>query len=293
MSAEQNRAVVDLARALARTIERHDSHLPLVEACQRCLKAGAPDSFTSVAITVVASHLGAAEVRLFLPGRLGELLAAGPSVVDANTAAFERLREALPDRIGEGDEAPVLLGDGATLLGLYGSLAAFPASLLQAAATKRIGLELLGHLPTVLRAAPGEVATALLPGLATVMPDHLRPIRVADVEWRVPGGELLALLLAARLGDGAAAEVPLLWFHLAVQLLALRDLDPGRMLRAAEVLGVCEVACRGLATMIRIVPELTVQVPLADLDLTRWEMLLAMPVPSRKVVRDSLRIVPK
>lgn len=293
MPADQSRAVVELARALARTIERHDSHLALIEGCQRCVRAEAPDDFVRVAVAVVASHLGAVEVRQYLPGKLGELLETCTAVVDGNIAAVEKLRGALHNRVGEGAEAPVLLGDGAALLGLYGTLSAFRATVLEAAATKRVGLEILGQLAPVLRSAPDEVATAFVPGLVTALPGALRPIRAGEMVWQVPTGELLALLLAARLGDPEAAPLPLQWFHLAVQLLTLRDLDPGRLVMAAEALGVGGATCRGLATMTRIIPELTVQVPLAQLDLSRWETLLAMPVPSRKVVRESLKIVPK
>jgi hypothetical protein len=293
MSSEQTRAVVDLARALARSIERRDRHLPLIEACQRCIRASDPDDFSRAAIAVAAGHLGDEAARQYLPGKLGDLLASCSGIAEANRATLGRLHAALADRVVEGAEAPILLGDAATLLGLYGTLGAFRIALLEAAVTRQVGIELVGELGLLLRSVPGEGAIAFLPTLSTVLPKLLKTTRVDEVDWRVPTGELLAMLLAARMGDNEAAPVPLLWFHLAVQLLALRDFDPGPAVEAAEELGVGPAVRRGLALMTRVLPELTVQVPMAQLDLARWELLLSTPVVSRKVVRDSLRLIPK
>ena len=291
MNSEQTQSVVHLARLIAGAIRRGDTVGDrLVEACLRCRDGRAPDHFTSVGLDMW--HMIAAPGPGVIGGLRSDLRYLLEHHVEIGRTNLETFREVSSYLGGNGavSQQPVLLGDAAVLLSLYGTLAAFEASLWVVALQGADGRLMRSGTAAVLSAGPFDLRVCSAGRLEEPLKHFSRSEEVDGTEWRVPTGELMAVLLAARVGDPEALPSPPMWFHLAVAIMGWKEyLDFDEMLELADDL---ELSChvhRGLAITAKLFPEVRAMVPIRKLDIPTWERLLALPLATRRVVRESMR----
>ena len=280
MDNEHLQTSLRLARSIAVVLRGNGEALDeLLGAAELCRDARLPDDFTGVGLVVWRQRRGAGA-----PPLRADL----QYIVDRQ-ATFERENaEALEAiaRLACGTEEPALIGDGAVLLGLYGTLAAFRAAewvvLVRQGANGAAAAAAGGDLPFVLRVGPSQ-------RLEVPLARWSAGVEAAGCRWRVPVDELFVVLLAARVGDPAALPSPPHWFHLAVAMLAWRDrLNVHTVLTLADRLDLAAKAQRGLAMVGSLFPELKPGLDLSSFEIPLWERLLAVPVAARRVVRESM-----
>ena len=293
MNSEQTQSVVHLARLLGGAIRRGEAVADrLLEACLRCRDASAPDHFTSVGLDMW--HMLAApesvvigELRLDLRSLLERRVAIGRTNVKALTEVARSLGSS---GNGEGRRRPVLLGDAAVLLSLYASLASFEASL-WVVALQGLGQTLMrSGTVEVVAAVPFDLRVSAAGRLAEPLKYYSRIEEAGGIEWLVPTEELMAVLLAARVGDPEAVPAPPMWFHLAVAILGWKEhLDFDEILELADDLELGGRVHRGLAITSSVFPEIAGLVPSHKLQIPLWERILVLPLAARRVVRESMK----
>jgi hypothetical protein len=286
MESAQLRTSLDYARGIAAALRGDDEAVAgLLEGAQACRDARVPDEFSGVGLVVW---------RRFVAGAAPAVRPDLQYILDRHVAIERANREAL-EAIGQLVDAngthegppPALIGDDSVLLGLYGTLAAFRAVewvvLVRPTANgadRRNGAAL--ELPFTLRVGPSQRLEVPLRRWST-------GVSAAGRTWRVPTGELFAVLLAARVGDPAALPSPPHWFHLAVMLMAWRgSLKVQTVLTLADRLDLGARVQRGLAMVASLFPELKAGLDVASFEIPLWERLLAVPVAARRVVRESM-----
>jgi len=280
MENEHLRTSLRLARSIAVVLRGNGEALDeLLGAAELCRDARLPDDFTGVGLVVWQQRRGAGAPPL--RADLQYIVDRQATVERENAEALEAIA-----RLACGTEEPALIGDGAVLLGLYGTLAAFRAAewvvLVRQGANGAAAAAAGGDLPFVLRVGPSQ-------RLEVPLARWSAGVEAAGCRWRVPVDELFVVLLAARVGDPAALPSPPHWFHLAVAMLAWRDrLNVHTVLTLADRLDLAAKAQRGLAMVGSLFPELKPGLDLSSFEIPLWERLLAVPVAARRVVRESM-----
>jgi hypothetical protein len=286
MESAQLRTTLDYARGIAAALRGDEAAVAgLLTGAQECRDARVPDEFSGVGL-VVWQKLRSGAVPAIRPD-LQYILDRHVGVERANREALEAIGQVVDANGGHEGTPPALIGDDSVLLGLYGTLAAFRAVewvvLVRPAANgthRQVSAAL--ELPFTLRLGPSQRLEVPLRRWSTNM-------TAAGRTWRVPIGELFAVLLAARVGDPAALPSPPHWFHLAVALMAWRDsLNVHTVLTLADRLDIGARAQRGLAMVGSLFPELKPSLDLSSFEIPLWERLLAVPVAARRVVRESM-----
>jgi hypothetical protein len=220
---------------------------------------------------------------------LREVLGRGPAFEAANIEALRSIAAWAEAQPGSGRLPPVMLGDAAVLHGLYGCWDAFRASLWVIAldADDTAGAAVTGAFSG---APPDDFRFGGLGPLAGYLDRWTADVEIGGTRWLMPTGELLVMLLAARVGDPEALPMPPAWFHLAVALLAWHGRVSARLaLGLAGELGVQPHVARGLAIVGEMLPEVRRVLPKGRLEIPMWERLLAVPVAARRVVRETIR----
>jgi hypothetical protein len=280
MDNEHLRTSLRLARSIAVVLRGDGEALAgLLSAAELCRDARLPDDFTGVGLVVWQRRRGAGAPPL--RADLQYIVDRQAIVERENSEALEAVA-----RLACGTEEPALIGDGAVLLGLYGTLAAFRAAewvvLVRQGANGAAAAAAEGELPFVLRVGPSQRLEVPLARWSV-------GVEAAGCRWRVPVGELFVVLLAARVGDPAALPSPPHWFHLAVAMLTWRDrLNVHTVLTLADRLDLAAKAQRGLAMVGSLFPELKPGLDLSSFEIPLWERLLAVPVAARRVARESM-----
>jgi len=280
MDNEHLQTSLRLARSIAVVLRGNGEALDeLLGAAELCRDARLPDDFTGVGLVVWRQRRGAGAPPL--RADLQYIVDRQATVERENAEALEAIA-----RLACGTEEPALIGDGAVLLGLYGTLAAFRAAewvvLVRQGANGAAAAAAGGDLPFVLRVGPSQ-------RLEVPLARWSAGVEAAGCRWRVPVDELFVVLLAARVGDPAALPSPPHWFHLAVAMLAWRDrLNVHTVLTLADRLDLAAKAQRGLAMVGSLFPELKPGLDLSSFEIPLWERLLAVPVAARRVVRESM-----
>ena len=280
MENEHLQTSLRLARSIAVVLRGNGEALDeLLGAAELCRDARLPDDFTGVGLVVWRQRRGAGAPPL--RADLQYIVDRQATVERENAEALEAIA-----RLACGTEEPALIGDGAVLLGLYGTLAAFRAAewvvLVRQGANGAAAAAAGGDLPFVLRVGPSQ-------RLEVPLARWSAGVEAAGCRWRVPVDELFVVLLAARVGDPAALPSPPHWFHLAVAMLAWRDrLNVHTVLTLADRLDLAAKAQRGLAMVGSLFPELKPGLDLSSFEIPLWERLLAVPVAARRVVRESM-----
>jgi hypothetical protein len=213
-------------------------------------------------------------------------LARRPGVASANGEQLEELGRQL-DAEGQPTAETLLLGDAALLALLYDDATAFPLRL-TIAGVRGTGD---GHtqLERHLRMAGGQPVAAPLGPLAGVARRDGRAWAHAGRAWRLPSRELLLALLIARVGDPLAHPDPPLWHHLAIALGVWREtLDHQRLVDLGARLELAAPLGRGIALLVRLLPELAPPAATRLPPLSWPERTLAVPLAARKLVAVSL-----
>jgi len=286
MESAQLKTSLDYARGIAAALRGDEGAVSnLLAGAQACRDTRVPDEFSGVGL-VVWQKLRTGAVPTVRPD-LQYILDRHAAVERANREALEAIGQVVDANGALEGAPPALIGDDSVLLGLYGTLAAFRAVewvvLVRPAAngTHRQPSAAL-ELPFALRVGPSQ-------RLEVPLRRWSANVTAAGRTWRVPTGELFAVLLAARVGDPAALPSPPHWFHLAVALMAWRDsLNVHTVLTLADRLDVGARAQRGLAMVGSLFPELKASLDPSSFEIPLWERLLAVPVAARRVVRESM-----
>jgi hypothetical protein len=285
MESAQLRTSLDYARGIAAALRGDEEAVAgLLEGAQACRDARVPDEFSGVGL-VVWRKLVTGPAPTVRPD-LQYILDRHVAIERANREALEAIGQLVDANGTHEGPPPALIGDDSVLLGLYGTLAAFRAAewvvLVRPAANgdRQAGAAL--ELPFTLRVGPSQRLEVPLRRWST-------GVSAVGRTWRVPTGELFAVLLAARVGDPAALPSPPHWFHLAVTLMAWRDsLNVQTVLTLADRLDVGARVQRGLAMVASLFPEVKAGLDVASFEIPLWERLLAVPVAARRVVRESM-----
>ncbi|MCP4901674.1 MAG: hypothetical protein GY906_32320 [bacterium] len=261
----------------------------LVGAIQDCIDAGAPDFFVTSGLSIVHEF-----VCLRKCSSPDECLLPGPAELrektrEANHRRLSYLREHVTASGILNGRPPVLLGDGATLLGLYSCMGAFPGSLWIAG----IARDTLNGEPSAtlesLTAAPAEIRVAPCGALTELLDDCTQEITLDGQSWLVPTGELLIALLAARVGDPESTPLPPVWVHLALAMARFGDtIDHGLVHGITHHLGLDERAQRGFAVGHQLIPSI-LESPFVDsAQLPFWERKLAVPLAAKRLLREAM-----
>ena len=289
METAQLRTTLDYARCIAAALRGDDAAVAgLLTGAQECRDARVPDEFSAVGLVLWQKlRTGTAPA---VRSDLQYILDRHVGVERANREALEAIGQVVDGNGALEGAPPALIGDDSVLLGLYGTLAAFRAVewvvLVRPAAngTPR-QVAAARELPFTLRVGPSQ-------RLEVPLRRWSSDVSAAGRTWRVPTGELFAVLLAARVGDPAALPSPPHWFHLAVALMAWRDsLNVHTVLTLADRLDIGARAQRGLAMVGSLFPELKPSLDLSSFEIPLWERLLAVPGAARRVVRESMAAV--
>ena len=285
--------MVELGRSVAGAV-RPGGGTPreIIDSCRRCRDSRVPDVFTSIGLHAWHAVSGAGDAAAgALPADLRAILDGRGAVKERNLEALAAVARSLEaGGLGAGpDGPPVLLGDAAILLGLYDSLAVFPASL-WVVAVPGAGARGTGPaLEEALTAPPFDLRVCGLGSLAGLIGGHSRLVEAGPTRWRVPSGELLVALMAGRVGDPEAVPTPPSWFHLAVAILGWGDrLDLDAVLTLAAELRIAPQVHRGLAAAAVLFPELAPVVPAPALEIPVWERWVALRIAASRLVKYSL-----
>ncbi len=261
----------------------------LVGAIQECINVGAPEFF-------ITSSLSVAHEFLCLRGCSSpdDCVLPGPAKMREETRAINHRRLAylgehvLASNLLNG-RPPVLLGDGATLLGLYGCMGAFPGSLWIAG----IARDTINGEPSAtfesLTAAPTEIRVAPCGALTELLDDCTEAIEIDGQSWLIPTGELLIALLAARVGDPESTPLPPVWVHLALAMARFGDtIDHDTVHSITHHLGLNERAQRGFAVGHQLVPSILESPLVGSAQLPFWERRLAVPLAAKRLLREAM-----
>ena len=268
--------------------EEGSAPLRLLELCATCVDLGVPMEHVSPGLAVlklVSERFGFS--TLAVGADLPELAAYQRELGEENARKMRAASELVAGLHGSG-KVPVLVGDLATMIEVFGSVAAFPARVI----TVGVPGEGSGESSVTRRLAspvPSDLSVAPLGRLQRVVGSYSRLAQLEGWTFRVPTGAALVALLAARLGDPMANPVSATWLQLGVTLKAGRDrLDLHKVLELAVELGVREEVHRGLAIVASIFPELRSRIPSSKLVLSAMERRVAVPVAAHKLVAYSL-----
>ena len=262
----------------------------VIEHCTDCWCAGLAEGFVTPGLAVAREALGAAEFERRTAAAPGcELAGRLDAIAQENRQNLERLAAILNDGDGARPAPAVLLGDAAVLLSLYRSLAAFPARLWVVAPAEGTKRSTRSATVAVLSGAASDFSFAGIGRLAGPLRRYSATVEAAGRTWRVPTGELLVVLLAARVGDPESSPTPPQWPHLATALLASQDaLDVETVLELAAELELAPKVHRGLAAARQLGPELGRHVPDERLEIPWWERTIALPIAARRLLKESL-----
>jgi len=282
-------ALLELVRWMGRGLRGDGSSpLRLADLAATCAELEVPVEYVTAGLAVlrrVSAELG------FDTGSLGGSLPAA-------AAYFEELEEVNATKLAEiaglvaglepQPEPPLLLGDLASLLEIFGSLGAHPVRVVTVGlATAPSEEESVTR--RLMTALPFEVSVAPLGRLRGLGGRYTRTDAAAGARLRVPTGELMVVLLAARLGDPAANPASPTWMQLAVALKAWRDtLDMEAVLDLARELDLEGRVHHGLAIVQAILPELDHTIPVKELKVPAVERRVAVPIAARRVVAFTL-----
>ncbi len=262
----------------------------VIEHCTDCWCAGLAEAFVTPGLAVAREALGAAEFERRTAATPGcEVAGRLDAIRQENVQNLERLAAILNDGDGARPVPAVLLGDAAVLLSLYRSLAAFPARLWVVAPAEGTKRTTRSATVAVLSGAASDFSFAGVGRLAGPLRRYSAPVTAGGRTWRVPTGELLVMLMAARVGDPESSPTPPQWPHLATALLASQDaLDHGLVLALAAELDLAPKVHRGLAAARQLVPELGRHFPDQRLEIPWWERTIALPIAARRLLKESL-----
>ncbi|RLE20687.1 MAG: hypothetical protein DRJ65_17690 [Acidobacteria bacterium] len=190
-------------------------------------------------------------------------------------------------RRGQDDGHAVFLGDIAVLLGLYGSLAAFPARLWA------VGLHDHGDgeesvTEQAIKTLPDNVQFGRLGRLERVGGEYLEKAEAGQFKFRIPTGQLLVVLLAARVGEPEASLESPTWAHLMIALTALGSrFDLESTLALAQQLGCAERVHRGFAIVRLYCEDIAKLIPAKSLTIPLWERM-ALRIAASRMMREAV-----
>lgn len=190
------------------------------------------------------------------------------------------------------DAPPLLLGDPAVLLRVYGGLEAFRAGLWVVGVS---GYDPGDEESAALNAVCADGADVRISEIGRLrrVGEDTRDVELVNRRWRMPRRELLVAMLAARVGESDARPLPPMWVHLAVALQMWRGtIGFERVFELADKLRLAPQLHRGLAVTVAIVPELREAVPEEGLRLPKWERMITVPLAARRLRDDALRASP-
>jgi len=188
---------------------------------------------------------------------------------------------------GQDDGHAVFLGDMAVLLGLYGSLAAFPARVWAVGLHDR-GDDEESVTEQSIKTLPDNVQFGRLGRLEHVGAQYLEEVEAGQFRFRVPTGELLVVLLAARVGEPEASLESPTWAHLMVALMGLGsrfELDAA--LDLAKLLGCEERVQRGFAIVRLYCEDIAKLIPAKSLTIPLWERM-ALRIAASRMLREAV-----
>jgi len=190
-------------------------------------------------------------------------------------------------RRGQDDGHAVFLGDMAVLLGLYGSLAAFPARVWA------VGLHDRGDgeesvTEQAIKTLPDNVQFGRLGRLEHVGGGCLEEVEAGQFKFRVPTAELLVVLLAARVGEPEASLESPTWAHLMVALTGLgARFDLAAALDLARELGCEERVHRGFGIVRLYSEDIAKLIPGKSLTIPLWERM-ALRIAASRMLREAV-----
>ena len=284
-------AVLELIRWQGRGLRgEYDAARGLFEACSTCSQLAVPSELVAAGLTVlekVSADLGFDPSRLEanFPG----LHALRQRFAVENRRRLESVAEFLEAR-GSATEDGLLLVDLAVLVGIYSSVAAFPARM---SIVGLPGADGRGHdaeTEHVIDMDPGLVVEADVHSMRPYLERWSKVVEFEQRQWRIPCGELMVVLLAARTGDSRVNPLAPTLPSLVLQLKSeSRELDRRSLVEIARGLDVEESTSRGLGVALHLFPELRRAIAMEDLSLPRWEKSLAVPVAARRVMEALLQ----
>ncbi len=190
-------------------------------------------------------------------------------------------------RRGQDDGHAVFLGDMAVLLGLYGSLAAFPARVWAVGLHDR-GDEEESVTEQAIKTLPDNVQFGRLGRLERVGGHYLEEVEAGQFGFRVPTGELLVVLLAARVGEPEASLESPTWAHLMVALTGLGSrFELGAAMELAKQLGCEERVHRGFAIVRLYCEDIAKLIPAKSLTIPFWERM-ALRIAASRMLREAV-----
>jgi hypothetical protein len=280
MNSEQTQSLLTLARLIGGAISsERDVADGILATCVQCRDAKAPDDFTNVGMAVRQAILAQAP-RAGAPLRsdLQYLVDRQSTIELANLHTLGQIARLIGHHGLQANEEAVLLGDAAVLLGLYRSLSVYQASLWVVAVREALTLPQQPWATEVLNALPFDLHFGLLGRLDEPLSLRSEVVEIGGARWRIPTGELLVTLLAARVGEPEAVATPPTWFHLAVAMLAWRNsLSTDVVLEIANELEIAPKVHRGFAVVRMVFPELHERFAVERFEVPLWERLLARP----------------
>jgi hypothetical protein len=220
MESTQLRTTLDYARCIAAALRSDDAAASsLLAGAAACRDARVPDEFSGVGLVVWRNHYTGPQPAV--RPDLQYILDRHVALEQANRKALEAIGQLVDANGAHQGPPPALIGDESVLLGLYGTLAAFRA--VEWVVLVRPTVDGAPRPPTASLESPFTLRVGPSQRLEVPLRRWSTGVSAAGRTWRVPTGELFAVLLAARVGDPAALPSPPHWFHLAVALMAWRD----------------------------------------------------------------------
>ena len=262
----------------------------MVSRCADCRAAGLAEVFYTPGLAVAREVLGRAEFeRLATLANDDGLVGTLDGIECENLRNLGRLAGMLLDYEAVEAASPVLLGDAAVMLALYGSLAAYRARLFVVVPAGDLGRDARPAIEASLSAPASDFIVARPGRLAGPLRQFSATVDAGGRTWRTPTRELLVMLLAARVGNPGSLPTPARWPHLVTTLLAHGDtLDLGVVLDIADEAGLSGHVQRGLAVACELAHELAELLPEERLEIPWWERALALPIAARRLLKESL-----